>query len=668
MHPAGNHRVIVQSISVLGPVDVTDVPKAARRLLAVLSWRAGALVRTDEAIDALWGEQPPATARKSLQNHVVRLRQRLGADAITTEPDGYRLLLSTDAALFERLARTDADAALAMWRGEPWPELDDWLPAAGERARLVELKLAAEETAAERSRDVADAQRLVDEHPLRERRWCILLRALYGDGRQTDALRAAQQARAMLRDELGLEPGPELRAVEAAIARHDLDQSAGRISPGVPTHEALRLGTDAQLAGDHMLAIQWLRIAGPRPEARLALASAALAAGDSAAGLEAIRDVVERAVNNSDAATAVDALVCLTAGRGASALTPAVTHLFEAVDRLHAGFDDDQRTTTAACRVIAHAQGVGRDQLAPLLEAAHADAPETKRASTLVQLSDLMSLGRPHDVERRLALAASLDQCGQIDLDRRVASMGQVTRLWSLLELGDPRHQEAREDLLAAAAVSRHAVDRADAAVWGGRAVLDGDLAAAEREAIEWVGPLATREGPGLATSVQPAFMFTIRWMQRRLAELVPMLEGGVAAMPDVPTWRSALALAYADTGRHDRAREMLDTFIDDGLQLDVGYGLWSATAFHLVHAAVAVRADDATRLLIDELSPIADRHAFYLSHHLGSFHHHLGRLHAVAGETTRAREHLEAAVEAHVDLGSRWWSAHSIRCLAAIA
>jgi len=658
----------VQTISVLGPVDVTDVPKAARRLLAVLSWRAGALVRTDEAIDALWGGQPPATARKSLQNHVVRLRQRLGADAITTEPDGYRLLISTDAALFQRLARTDAGAALAMWRSDPWPELDDWPPAAAERARLIELKLAAEETATEQSLDVADAQRLVDEQPLRERRWCILLRALYGDGRQADALRAAQRARAMLRDELGLEPGPELRAVEAAISRHDLDPSAGSVSAVVSTDDALRFGTDAHQAGDHMLAIQWLRMAGPRPEARLVLASAAFAAGDAAAGLEALRDVVERAVNNSDAATAVDALVCLTAGRGPSALTPTVAHLFDTVDRLHAAFDDDQRTTTAACRVIAHAQSVGRDQLAPLLQAVHAHASATQRTRTLVQLSDLVALDRPHDAERRLALATSIERCGDADLDHRMASIGRITRLWSLLELGDPGHRVARDELLTAAAMSRHAVDRADAAVWGGRAVLDGDLAAAERDALEWVGPLATREGPGLATSVQPAFMFTIRWMQGRLAELVPMLEVGVAAMPEVATWRSALAMAYADAGRLEPAREMLDTFIDAGLKLDVGYGLWSATAFHLVHAAVAVRADDAIRLLINELSPIADRHAFYLSHHLGAFHHHLGRLHAVAGETTRAREHLELAAKAHDELGSRWWSACSRRCLAAIA
>ena len=655
----------MQQVSVLGAIDIDGLPKAARRLLAVLALRAGRLVRIDEAIDALWGDQPPPTARKSLQNQVVRLRQRLGPDAITTEPDGYRLLAPTDAPEFERLARTSPETALAMWRGDPFPELDDWLPAAAERSRLIEINLSSQEAAAERRLDVAEAQRLVDEQPLRERRWCVLLRALYDDGRQADALRAAQRARAVL-GELGLEPGPELRAVEAAIARHDSE--AAPHPPAVAAADSLRFGREAHAAGDHMLAMQWLRFAGPGAEARLGLARAAFAAGDSATGLEAIGEVVDRAVVVGDAATALEALVSLTAGRGPSVMTPAIAQLFERVDLLADALDGDQRATLAACRAFASAYSVGREQLAVYIDRAHCGQPASARTTTLVQLCDVLALDRPHDAERRLAAASGIDECGDPDLDQRAAFLGRHGVLWSLLELGEPTHVRARTDLLTAAAATRHAVDRAGAAVWGSDCMVAGDVAGAERDAIEWLGPLASHEGPGVAMQVHVSYLFTIRWMQGRLPELIPMLEVGAAAMPTVPTWRSALAMAYATAGRLDDAGPLLDDFVRDGrLDLDVGFGLWSATVFHLVNAALALDSNSAIDLLIEEITPIPSRHAFYGCHHLGVFAHHLGALHAARGEPTMARDHLRAAVAAHESLGSRWWTARSRGTLAAL-
>src|SRR5207342_3275006 len=107
-------------------------------------------------------------------------------------------------------------AALELWRGSPLPELADWPPARGEVARLEELRRCVDEELAEvelasghHHEWVPTLETLVLEDPLRERRWGLLMMALYRCGRQADAMRTFQRARASL-DELGLEPGPEL--------------------------------------------------------------------------------------------------------------------------------------------------------------------------------------------------------------------------------------------------------------------------------------------------------------------------------------------------------------------------------------------------------------------------------------------------------------------------
>jgi len=653
-----------KEISVLGPIEWPPLAAGARRVLAVLTLRPGGLVRVDEILDAMWGTAPPKTARKVVQNHVVRLRTMLGDDAVATEPGGYRLLVPTDVPRFEHLARVDPERALDLWRGDPWPELDDWPRAAPERVRLVEIKLAAEERAVERRLDVADAQRLVDELPLRERRWAILMRALYASGRQADALRAAHRCRLLLREELGLDPGPELRELEAAIARQELDPRRGVAATTLDASEARRLGLDAHGRGDHVLAIQWLHMAGDDPRPKLALAHAAFAAGDWRLGLRTVREVAERAVVTTDAQLGVDAMVCLVTARGPSITIEAVADVHRLIESLAADFDDDQRLCMVSCDALMHSYTRVRRRPIGELDAS-ATSPVTR---TLVTLARLASLGRPHDAERRLAVATEITACGDREVDRYALLFGQHATLWSLLELGDARHEAARQQLLARAAESRHAIDRANAACWSARGLLDGDLALAEREAAEWLGPLAVHEGPGLAATIHPAFVFTVRWMQGRLDEVIPTVEAAAEAMPDVPTWRSALAMAYADAGRHDEARRLLTDFLSEDMDLEVGYGLWSATVFHLVNAAVAVGATDAIRRLSEVLEPIADRHAFYTSHHLGSFRHHLGSLRAAAGDAERARGDFEAAVSAHEALGSRWWAARSRTCLAAVS
>jgi DNA-binding SARP family transcriptional activator len=225
-----------------------------RALLALLLTRPNQVISVDALIDGVWGGAPPRSAEKTLQSYVVRLRRTLeptrprgapGEVLVTREP-GYLLQVAPqalDATRFEqlvsegrgRLAAGDSQAgatmlrqALALWRGPAFQEFEPTGFARAEAERLAELRLGAiedrvhAELAGGRDRElVPELEGLVDEQPLRERLWAALLLALYRAGRQADALRAYQRARTMLVEELGIEPGAELRRLQAAILAQD---------------------------------------------------------------------------------------------------------------------------------------------------------------------------------------------------------------------------------------------------------------------------------------------------------------------------------------------------------------------------------------------------------------------------------------------------------------
>jgi WD40 repeat protein/DNA-binding SARP family transcriptional activator len=236
-------------ISVLGPLRVDGGDPLERRdrvALSVLAVRHGEVVSPEQFADALWGEQLPASWPKQVQILVGRLRKVLGAEAIETTTGGYRLALPSDeldSVRFEQLverarmlaATGQADRAaatharaLALWQGRPLDELDRWVPGLSEASRLEELKRTAEEdwldnrlAAGEHRAVAAEAEALATAEPLRERRWAIVALAQYRCGRQGDALRSLHRARRILSEELGIDPGPELVALEAAILRQE---------------------------------------------------------------------------------------------------------------------------------------------------------------------------------------------------------------------------------------------------------------------------------------------------------------------------------------------------------------------------------------------------------------------------------------------------------------
>jgi YVTN family beta-propeller protein len=261
----------------LGPLEVLDgrghkLPLAGARqqsVLAALLLRAGQTVAVERLVDQLW-EEPPATAARTVQVYVSRLRKELREGAIESRPGGYALLLDgdrLDLRAFEQAAEEGRAAlatgdceraaqllqeALALWRG---PALAG-LPSEAlrrEAERLEELRLQVLENRLEadlrrgRHREVVpELQALVAEQPFRERLRAQLMLALYRSGRQGDALGLYRETRRLLVEELGMEPGQELRRLEQAILVNDsaLQAAVGQeVAEGAAEQPTVPAGT-----------------------------------------------------------------------------------------------------------------------------------------------------------------------------------------------------------------------------------------------------------------------------------------------------------------------------------------------------------------------------------------------------------------------------------------
>jgi DNA-binding SARP family transcriptional activator/pimeloyl-ACP methyl ester carboxylesterase len=251
---------------ILGPLEVLrdDVPidmgtPRQRAVLVALLLRHSHVVPVDQLLDDLWGDTPPSGARHSLQVYVANLRKLLEPDAargrtqvLVTRTPGYVLEIdddALDARRFERLAdegRTrlaagdaaGADelfrAGLALWRGGALSDLAYEDFALHEAERLEEARVVAIEDHIDarlllggHTGLVGEIEQLTRTHPLRERLWAQYILALYRSGRQAEALRAYEQLRATLRDELGVEPSRELRDLNVAVLEQspDLDHA-----------------------------------------------------------------------------------------------------------------------------------------------------------------------------------------------------------------------------------------------------------------------------------------------------------------------------------------------------------------------------------------------------------------------------------------------------------
>jgi DNA-binding SARP family transcriptional activator len=249
-------------VRVLGGLEVLvgDQPVDAggrkqRTVLAVLLAARPGTVSNDRLVDLVWGDEAPAQAVVSLQTYVARLRRalepsrgrRVAAAVLVTRGPGYALVLddgAVDAVVFTQLveqaqplvpadpARADEllTRALDLWHGEPYAGLAEHCSVlAAEARRLGDLRWTAVEARCEARLARADPgpqllvelDALLEAQPLRERAWELKARALYRLGRQADALATLRRARALLRDELGIDPGPGLRQLEEAVLRQE---------------------------------------------------------------------------------------------------------------------------------------------------------------------------------------------------------------------------------------------------------------------------------------------------------------------------------------------------------------------------------------------------------------------------------------------------------------
>lgn len=274
---------------VLGPLEVIDGNREInlgshkqRAILAMLLIERGRVASTDALIDRLWGDEPPATAVATLQAYLSNLRKALEPDRparrapkiLVSRANGYALHLEEgelDAARFEQLvregkellekqrfadARAPFETALGLWRGGALSDFEFDSFAVQEISRLEELRMSALEDRIEADLAlghhgalVAELRPLVDRHPLRERLRGQLALAFYRDARQADALEILREGRARLADELGIDPGPELRRLEEAVLRQDteLDWQPPPRAIAVPAHVGPFLARDPEI-------------------------------------------------------------------------------------------------------------------------------------------------------------------------------------------------------------------------------------------------------------------------------------------------------------------------------------------------------------------------------------------------------------------------------------
>ncbi len=313
---------------ILGPLEVVGedgrriyvtAPKQ-RDLLVCLLLRPNEVVATERLVDDLWGEAPPSSATKLVHVYVSQLRRALGDAALETRSPGYLLRVgpgSLDAARFEALLAEGREAladgnpqlaatlfrrGLALWRGPPLADTPYAEFAAAEAARLEELRLVCLEAriGADLARGhhhetLGELAALVAEHPLREGLRAQLMLAHYRSGRQSDALAAYRDARRALHDELGIEPGEELRSLERKI----LQQDPGLAAPARSEPSISQLPAPLTPLVGRVRELDQLRELLTREEVRLVVLTGAGGSGKTRLALEAARTIAPEFANGA---------------------------------------------------------------------------------------------------------------------------------------------------------------------------------------------------------------------------------------------------------------------------------------------------------------------------------------------------------------------------------
>jgi DNA-binding SARP family transcriptional activator len=669
-----------------GPIEVTRAKE--RALLAALALHHGRAVSTDQLVDALWSDRPPQRPEKALHTHIQRIRAALGPAVIETHSGGYSLSADVvvDAELFETDARRTDSArtlrdTLACWRGEPYADLGEWPPAEMERWHLNELRDHALETCLELEIDggpaagcIGELESMVADKPLRERRWHLLVTALYREGRVADALGACQRARKEFVEELGIDPGPELMALEEEILLADV----GSKTPG-----------------DDLSRLDRLRRSG----------NALLETGSPAGARTQLEDALSMAeALRVDARVHVDLLLSLGEARRRSGDYDAAMDAFSEatwIARLHR---DPVRVARAALGAAGEAWMAGLDPNAPaiaLLEEALqllSVTPSALRARLLARLAVAESMSRPFaDVERHADEAMSVARlighpatlatalharAVTMDLARLPQRRALADELLELARLHTRRDWEgwalfvharmdglygAVDDCLShcsdVALIGAEIADPVLAIAANRRRTLEATLGEEYEAAEQALNDTRVAISHVIADAgvFHAGELAIIRLLYGRENDfLAETGEVGVTFAP--PPWRAvahALNAVYSarkgDIRSAERAMSALDRRTLDALPRDE---FWLTFAWAYTLACWLTRDARRAAEFASILRPysalfLVDRTFVFL----GSVDHHLGLLDTIAGSDDRARFHLERAVIAHERLRAPMWT-----------
>jgi DNA-binding SARP family transcriptional activator len=680
-----------------GGVDVTPQRRREGALLCALLVEPGAALSAEALAAAVWHGAPPDSWPKALQMHVVRLRDSIGRSQVETTASGYRLTARTesvDASVFGSqippllaagLLDAESDVRITdlldRWRGVPFEELGEWPPAVFARDRLRELRAdALDARAASRVArgvaSIAELTDLVNENPLREPRWALLMTALYRAGRQTEALQAFQRARKTLTVEFGVEPGPELAALERAILDHDAGlDSSGAAAP----IEYQRRARELFDAGDREGAVTTLedaitaargRNADPRSiaETCIDLAAYARARGDWPRAHDALADAVRLARGLDDPVLLARAALIASGDGWITGLDPAsspVALLDESLARLP--------NTPSTLRACLHARRAVAASGSSPAEVTMADSEEALRLATIF--------------DDPATLAVALHSRLVVDLD--IAHLEERHRYGSqLLHLAD----STITPLWRAWALPAQA--RVEA-MRGDYALADAHFTELERLAEELGNPVARYHaayGDVLRTTVRSDYPAALRAIDRAR-------DAGVLAMPDptgpalghygslgiiqllhgtVPktmqpiqtqfpavsmdaTYRAYFAAVAAERGDLEGTSAAIDHLDAETLVTLPRDAYWPSLVWLLSTAFGALADRERAAVLYELAAPFAHVMVVDLAAtFLGAMAHHLGVLAATAGRTGGAAEHFRAALAAHEQWGADAWAAKS--------
>ena len=613
-------------VGLLGPLVVrrdgrdVHIGSGKQRLALGALAVAGRVLSTDELVDVLWPDEAPNTAIGTLQTHLSRLRGLIGVDAVADAGGGYRLQIADDqldSAAFtakvkaarEARARGEAEtarrelrAALAMWRGpalatfryEPFAQLDI--------ARLEALRIEVIEDCYELDLETGDMptagelEALVAEHPFRERLTLLLMRALYTAGRQADALAAANRLRAALRDDLGLDPTPQIAALELQILQHDSTLSN-------VTHDVL-----------------------PRRHWRAVVEQAEIPAPDPTVHCERLIDQVvalRRAGRTTDARSTAAAAVRLASTvddhrlLGAAALSlagppeDAVLHEPLDADLLERALtllpSEDPLTAMLRARLAVSSIDTGDvDRGHALLAAAEAAALDAT-AELYVLRARHRTWFDPAALDDRLALTRRIVELARLTAQADDQAWASRWLAIDLLETGDLEGFDGCIGSLAEAADQLHDVHHH----WGvvarraGQRTATGPLDEADALTMEALN-LAAGIGNEYTLAATSALFFVLRWRQHRLEEVEALVRDvagrEAAAAPLLP-------LLYLELGRTEEARTALadltrrgvkDVLASDSAAIS---RLMALTA--LSYGAFGTDNRDVARQLLDEFERV---------------------------------------------------------------